>query len=266
MITSSDLISSLIAGTLFLVLFLIAEIWRRRCSPDPEHTRKFVHVGAGLIALTFPLLFGSHWIVLILAILFVGVFVLTRRLGILQSVQGVERITIGEILYPVAIYLIFLTTELSGAHGYYVFTILVLAISDTAAGLIGRRLGVGSFHISGEKKTLAGSFAFLISTVAIALLLGVEYMDTPAMGGTLLPLISVALVATLTEAVTPWGFDNVTIPVAMLGMLLLPQYLPETGAMNFILAMPWIAAVAAVLAILWKNRRTANIARQSRVR
>ena len=84
-------------AAIFLVIFGVAEGWRRFGDPPAEWTRKLVHVGGGLVSLALPWLVRSHWTVLALGALLGAVLFGTRKLGLLPSVHGVERRSEGAV-------------------------------------------------------------------------------------------------------------------------------------------------------------------------
>jgi phytol kinase len=203
---------SLLVCVLYTALFAGVEWWSRGRVIDVELTRKVVHFGAGMIALPFPWIFQSHWTVLILALPFVSLLVYAKRTKLLPSVQGVERITVGEIIYPIAICSTLLLSSLAGSRWLYVAALLTLALADALAGIIGKRYGRRIFHVNGGKKSLEGSYAFLVTAfvvVALSLLLSGKWSIEQVVLGSLLA----SLLATALEAVTPNGFDNLVVPL-----------------------------------------------------
>lgn len=207
--------SALIVASLYSLLFVAVEFWSRRSNPDVELTRKSVHIGAGVIAIGFPWLFQSHYTVLLLALLFVGVLLVTRRVGGLGSVQGVERLTIGEILYPLSIYITLFLSGLAGEVVLYLIPLLILALADAVAGLVGRKYGRRIYTMWGDQKSAEGSGAFF----AIAFLVTVAGLLVFERQGTVDALATALVVAAITtflEAVSPKGTDNLTIPLGTL--------------------------------------------------
>ncbi|MBA2671332.1 MAG: phosphatidate cytidylyltransferase, partial [Gemmatimonadetes bacterium] len=97
-----------LVGAVFLLAFGSAELWRHFGSPEPEWTRKLVHVFGGLVALALPWMVRSHWTVLVLGLVFALTLLLTRRWGLLTSVHGVTRRSEGGLYFPVAVYAMFL--------------------------------------------------------------------------------------------------------------------------------------------------------------
>ncbi len=266
MIFTSDIISAIVVGALYLVLFAAAEIWRRTGSPDVEHTRKLVHFGAGVIALAFPYLFRSHWTILLLAGIFALILIWTRRTGVLRSVQGVERSTIGEIIYPAAVYLTFLLSSIHGGIEFYVAPLLTLAISDALAGIIGKRIASPLYHFGGEAKSLAGSLAFFLPTAVITGLALNGFSAASWANPQIIPPLTVAAGLTMIEALSPRGLDNITIPVAAWYFL----YLTDTCVGNPIImaifyVAVWVPFAIGIRAVLKMRHTTASSQQSSTV-
>ena len=81
---------------------------RRALSLQPELSRKLVHVGMGLVTLSFPLLFLEAWPVWVLSISFLialaalrFVTPLRQRLG--KTLSDVGRQSLGEFYFPLAV-------------------------------------------------------------------------------------------------------------------------------------------------------------------
>ncbi|MGD0203386.1 MAG: phosphatidate cytidylyltransferase [Candidatus Bathyarchaeia archaeon] len=98
--------------------------------------------------------------------------------------------------------------------------ILPMAYGDAAASLVGEKFGKRHFRIL-AKKSLEGSvamFAFSFVSFEVSLLFFSAFYSLPLFSSVLIAL-AVAAVATVAEALTPRGFDNITVP--FLGALLL---------------------------------------------
>src|SRR5438132_3248629 len=99
-LTPEDLRGAVILSGAFLALIVIAELWRRFGHPNPEHTRKLVHLGGGVTCLFFPFLIHSPWVVLAMALPLTILFVAGGKLGFLKSLHGVARKSRGAEYYP----------------------------------------------------------------------------------------------------------------------------------------------------------------------
>jgi phytol kinase len=231
-----------VAGTagLLLVILVLAETLRRHRLASPEATRKLVHALSGLQAAAFPWLFASGWSVLLLTASYAALMALTREIGALGSVHGVRRRTAGGLYYPLAVAVMFL---LAGHRPeVYVPAMLVLALADPAAALVGRSWGLTRYHLCGGRKTLEGSLAFLACAFAcVYLSLGLLTPLGPL--ALLLWSLHVAVLATGLEALAPRGSDNLAIPLGC-GLALLPVPAgPAPLAGLFFVPLALVAAV-----------------------
>lgn len=242
MIPASDIPPALLVAALYIGLFGTFEMIGRRSSIDPELTRKGVHIGAGMIALAFPALFASHLSVLVLGAL-IGLFLFAaRRLKLLPSVHGVSRVTVGELLYPVAIYGTLLLTTLTRTPELYTVCVLLLAIGDGLAGIVGSRIESPAYRVAGGSKSLAGSLTFFI--VAVAVIAWTLAANGDASGHALLVAVVSALLITGIEAISTHGTDNVTVAIG--GWLVLSVMTARTS-MELAGDLALLVAVATLL-------------------
>ena len=85
-----ELINMSIYAGCFLALFGIAEILYHKLKVYVEITRKTVHLGTGLITLSFPLFLETHWSVLILTISFVVILSLSKLYNLVKCIYGIR--------------------------------------------------------------------------------------------------------------------------------------------------------------------------------
>jgi phytol kinase len=214
-------------------------LYRRLGAPHPELLRKLLHVGMGLTTLAFPFLFDEAWPVLVLGALSVLLLLLTRfisglKANVGQVVGGVSRFSLGEIYFPIAVailWLLYLYGEPAGASEdsspshprhllLYLVPLLLLAISDALAALVGVSYGGHKYATSEGTKSHEGSIAFFLSAflcVHIPLLL----IGDRGRPETLLIALLLALVATMFEAIAWAGLDNLVLPLVSHLLLLL---------------------------------------------
>ncbi len=207
-----ELIGAGIISVAILGLFVVAELIHRLMKVPTERTRKLTHVGAGFVVLGVPWLLDSHWTVLALSLSFFGLLALGKVTGLLGSIHRIRRRSGGAYYYPFAVYLLYLLA--AGDPFFYVLPILVMALSDTAAALVGQRFGQRSYRVMDGSRTLEGSSTFLGLTFLLCL--GAFALDGRAgWPGILLLTLVVAVVATAVEAVSVRGADNLLVPVAV---------------------------------------------------
>ncbi|MFK7765722.1 MAG: diacylglycerol/polyprenol kinase family protein [Mariniblastus sp.] len=219
----SDWSSAALIGVCFVGLIAVAELWRNQKNPPVEWTRKLVHFGGGLVCLSFPILIQSHWVVLSLAVSMGFIFVVSKKKKWLQSIHGIERKSSGSEFYPVVVYLCFVLSN--GLVWKFVICMLVLAVSDSVAALIGNKFGRLWFRVEEEHKSVAGCFAFFIVTF-VSVLGPLLLWDPLASETATLPVWHYVLTASLIgllvmciELVSLKGSDNLWVPLGTLLVL-----------------------------------------------
>ena len=93
--------------------------------------------------------------------------------------------------------------------------VLVLGYGDGLAAIIGKTVTSYSYQIGSGKKTVAGSLTMLVVTFCITAIFLV-YMNVSFWH---INALLLAIVATIVEAVSVKGTDNITVPIVVYGML-----------------------------------------------
>lgn len=193
--------------------------WR---SPDAEALRKLLHVGMGFVTLAFPWVFAATWPVLVLAVTFVvGLSVLKKSAALRRRfggvIEGVGRVSRGEIYFPLGVGLVFLCS--AGDALLFCIPVLILTLADTAAALIGRRYGRHGYAIVAGEKTVEGSVAFFAVAFLSTHIPLLVFTETGRVESLLIGL-ALGLEVTLLEAVAWDGLDNLFIPLGGFGLLI----------------------------------------------
>jgi len=213
------MIDQIIITILFFVGFCCiiygAEYLHRHYTIYPEYTRKMAHSLATLSSLIFIITIKSHWYILMLGIFFFLLLLVAKRKRLFKSIDAVDRKTEGSYLLPISIYLVFYISRSYDNNLIFILPILLLGISDPLAGLIGtyyrnriKKITLFNYHLD---KTILGSSVFFISTLIISLL--TLYFYDYELSKLLFPSILIALVTTITELLSPYGTDNLTVPL-----------------------------------------------------
>jgi phytol kinase len=201
----------------FFALLVSAEAVKRLFRVPAEWTRKLVHVLGGAASATFPWMFSTHWTVLGLGLTTFAMLALGKRLGLLGSVTGVDRRSVGELYFPISVYLLFVVARHQPV--FYLIALSVLVLSDTAAALLGVAYGRHSYTVANDRRTIEGSAAFLLVTflcVHVPLLLGTGIGRSES----LIIATQLALLVTSFEAISMRGNDNLVVPLATYYLLL----------------------------------------------
>lgn len=216
-----DFITLLFLSFLFLLLFIISETLYYRFKVKVELTRKFVHVGTGLLTLLFPLFLSNEWSVFFICSVFFVLLIGTLKYKLLQSVNAIQRESVGGLAYPVAVSVTFWAFNAVGKqYIFYYVPILILAFCDPIAALVGKNFPYKKYVIGSAHKTLSGSLAFFGSAClvyfSITIFLGMnidKYL--------IIKCLLVATTTTIAEAISGKGFDNISIPFAALLALMI---------------------------------------------
>ena len=246
---AGEVLRAAAVGTVFLLIFAAAELWKRLANPPAEWTRKAVHVGGGMVSLTLPWLFRSHWTVLALGLAFAGILLGTRRLGMLGSVHGVARHSEGGVFFPLAIYLIFLIGHEQPV--FYFISVLVLVLSDALAALVGTAYGRMTYSVEEGRRSMEGSVVFLLTTflgVHLPLLLWTG-LDPAA---SVLIALQIALLVTFLEAICVRGSDNLVIPLGT--FYFLTKMTPRTAEFIAEQLVAQLAIFGLLLLLAWRSR------------
>jgi dolichol kinase len=219
---SPSFINMIILAGAFLALFATAELLYHKFKVKAEITRKFVHLMTGLLTMFFPPMLDGHWFVMALCGSFLFILVGSMIFNLLPSINAVDRVTRGSLLYPIVVYFCFLAFLHFDQFVFYYIPILILAICDPIAALTGKRWPIGKYTIFGQSKTMLGSSMFMLSAVITCFLLLI-LVDHVAIGTALVLSLVVAFATTLLEAISHKGYDNLTIPAAAMGVLLLAK-------------------------------------------
>lgn len=204
------------------ILLAFNEINYRRNKISGEVTRKFAHFVSILAVIPMPYMFSSHWYILVLALIFFAFLLITQYNKQLKSIHGISRKSIGSYLLPLSIYVTFLIAFLLGNKFVYILPMLILAICDPMAAILGMNIKKynGRIKLFGHKynKTWLGSGAFFLMSMVISIIAlyyhrGLFDLETFWLA------ILIGFVGTLGEFFSWRGSDNLSIPLSIVIIL-----------------------------------------------
>lgn len=214
---NTPLPSLLLVGAALPLAMAALSAGRCRARLSPEGARKLLHVAMGLLTLAFPWLFASPGPVLALTALALAWFAAVRRLAPLQArfgpvLSGVARPGWGEGCFALGAGLSFWLAQ--GSVLLHCLPMAILSFADTAAALVGRRLGKSRRG----GKSLAGSAAFFCVALGCGLAGLALWAGWPPARAWPLAL-GLAGLTTLLEALGRRGLDNLLVPLGALALL-----------------------------------------------
>jgi len=213
-----DVLPFFVVSGLYMIIFLVAEILRVYGQCETETTRKFAHFSGGVISLTLSYVFTSHWTILALCASFVTVILLGKRFQLLKSIHAVERKSLGDLYYPIAIWLTFLITSGMEKPHFFLIAVCTLSISDALASLIGKSYGFKLYAVEEDRKSFEGSLFFFLSTFIIVHL-GLLLLSPIGRLESVLVALYMASIVTCFEAISLGGFDNMLVPIGTVYVL-----------------------------------------------
>ncbi len=217
---SEHLLNTIYLAGVFLVLFASAELLFHKFNVKAELTRKYVHLSTGLLTMLFPPYVQNPWLVLFLCASFLIILLTSLKFDLLKSINGVNRETRGSILFPIIVFGCFMVYYSYGQYVFYYIPILILAICDPVAALVGKRFPFGRYTFIGHTKTLSGSLGFFIVATVLSYLL-LTLVGEYSSKSSFLAAIFISFATVVAEAVSHKGYDNLTIPASAIFVLFL---------------------------------------------
>ncbi len=219
----NDYLAVLIAFVCVFTVLGVAEGLRRTFKLPVEFTRKFVHVGVGMWAWGTAALFQDKWFAIIPPASFILLNYISYRRDVFKGMESGDRSNLGTVYFPiafVALILVFFDYD----KRLFVAALMPLTWGDAFAAVIGKLKGAHKYKVIGGTRSLEGSLVMLVvSFVAVWMTILIFYHSAMI---ALIVALPVAILATLVEAVSPWGLDNLLVPASsVLGIMLMLSFL-----------------------------------------
>ena len=193
-----------------------------------ELKRKALHISVGLTALSFPLFLNAPWMIITALGLVVAWLMAVRLIPALRRHFGavlhdIRCESLGEIYFAFSIAGLMLLTQ--NEPMLFVIPMLILALADAFAAIVGKVFPIGPLAGIARGKTAAGCTAFFIVAFIVsywALVAFAELQTTHA----LMVATGLAVTTCVTEAISRRGIDNLFVP-AMAYLILLCSNIPD---------------------------------------
>ena len=202
-------LSLVFVGVIIVIGFLLSKSGRH----TPEFVRKFIHIGVSnwwfILILSFDTL-GMALVGPVLFIIMNGAAVATgfaNRLGISD-----RRRNLGLVYFPISL-LVFVLLGYTDTVPLWACGMgaLTMGYGDGLAAILGKRFG--KRKIMGDK-SVVGTMVMFVVTILVVTGFSIGYSLPGTWGaGWWLSLIVIGVVASLLEAYTPHGLDNLTVPI-----------------------------------------------------
>lgn len=180
-----------------------------------ESSRKFIHIYVGNWWIAAMIMFDSAWIASIGPISFVVINYISYKK---QLFKGMERGNqssndLGTVYYALSLVILTVITFWDKQYAYIgAIGILIMAYGDGLAAVIGKKYGKRIYQIGNVHKSLEGSMTMFLASCCVSVILIMIFttLSIPAVFGI---SIIISTGATLLEAYTPYGYDNLTVPL-----------------------------------------------------
>ncbi|NBF39720.1 MAG: hypothetical protein GVY14_04835 [Spirochaetes bacterium] len=201
---------------IFALIGLAQLLWRGGLV-DSTVSRKIVHIGV------------SHWWLMAMyfhdgvvfaavgPVVFIVLNYYSHRTRLFEAMEDeAARTNLGTIYFPVSLLLLVLLSYVGPMPAYVAgIGILTLGYGDGLASLVGRAARSPVVYLLGGRKSLAGTLTMFLASAVMAALF--TYFAHPSRGGVLaaaiVPALITAVAATVVEFATPYGVDNITVPI-----------------------------------------------------
>ena len=200
----------------------VAELLRRVAGRSLDFTRKFIHIGVGMWIVGTVFLFENCYLALVPPLAFTIINAISYLRGTIKAMETGDKSNLGTIYFPISFAVIIYC--LWGMPVPMVASMMPMTWGDAQAALVGRRYGFHRYTVFGQTRSVEGSVAMLLWSwipTSLALFVLPLLLGTPSISP-LLALIyggATSVVCTLVEALSPWGIDNLTVPLAAMLML-----------------------------------------------
>ena len=194
-----------------IILLCISELTYRLNLKSNTFNRKIIHFLIGSSASITPYIFNKSFFPIMLALIFLLINYISIKNNKLRSlkIDGID--SYGTIYFPISY--ILLTTFFWNFPSHITISMLILAISDPVASLLGKKINYNkSFNLYGDHKTYIGSSAMFISSFLISLI-STSYLFNWGFQFCFIASIFIGLSSTISESISHKGSDNLSIPI-----------------------------------------------------
>lgn len=207
----TDIIALIAVYVYVIAIFIISE---KVLKSRPEFSRKFLHIMVGNMIFAMPF-FSNPWVMIIGVTLpaSIGTFLLTEYSPIkIENSMTESGHALGLFFYS-AIWTVLLV--IFGNQLWIVaLAIVPLVYGDGFAALIGIKFGKVKFSIFGSTKSLEGSLSMFVVTTVMSVFVWMVFTsigyNMPEFN--IVNIILISAIATLCEAFSYGGIDNLTVP------------------------------------------------------
>ena len=197
-----NLVGIVISVVYIVVVFVLSKFMTKK---GEEISRKFIHIALSNIWIIYCLFIDLLWVACILPAAFIVINSLSYKFKIFKTMEREENDGFGTVYYAISILLVTIFSYLQSNPMIGTTGMLIMGYGDGFAAILGKKVKSKEY----KTKSIAGSatmfvFSLVISCV-VFYMIGIEYF--------ILKALLTAVIATLLEAVSVKGLDNITVPI-----------------------------------------------------
>lgn len=192
---------------LYAVVIAVAELLFKS-GVSSNVTRKFSHIGAGIVSATLPF-FVSLNISIAIGTLFFLLFFYSKKNNLFPGIYG-GRDDHGAAYFPLGLVI---CAILFWNINPIIFSMAVFlfSIADGVAGLVGEKYGKNEYNFMG-KKTIEGSVSFFVVSFTIIMLSTKLLVASVAVVPVFVFILLASILLSFAEGLLGKGFDNLVLP------------------------------------------------------
>ncbi len=204
----NNLLGFFISILYFLGIFFIAIKLKTK---NAEYPRLFIHIMSANWYILAQLIISDKLIALSIPALLYLFYLINNYMVLFPQISSASESSRFGFLYTylAMMLLIYFTYDSSASQLIAGVGILCLGYGDGLASAIGMKFGKHQYTIFKGSKSVEGSLTMFFSVIIVlylylTLMNGIEALDC---------ILALALLSTLTEAISPHGLDNLFIPI-----------------------------------------------------
>ena len=178
-------------------------------------SRKLIHIGVSHWWFLATYFFDRWQFAIIVPVAFILLNLASYLFRLLPAMEHEVRTkNLGTVYYPIAL-LALVLLGWAGPLPLWIagLGILVMGYGDGLASVIGEHLARRTFRIFGNSKSYLGTAVMFGASVAVVVVFMLLYGGDVAGGRVLVAALATGAVATVIELLTPFGIDNLTVPI-----------------------------------------------------
>ena len=207
----SDIVALIIVYAYVAVIFVVAE---KVLKTKPEVSRKFLHIMVGNMIFAMPF-FSDPWVMVWFLTLPITVvlFFLTEYSPIKIDNSVTESGHALGLFFYAGIWTV-LIAVFSNYLWIVALAIVPMVYGDGFAALIGQKFGRIKYKVFGGTKSLEGSLTMFVVTTVMSVFVWMVFttIGDPMPNFNLLAILGISAIATICEALSYGGIDNLTVP------------------------------------------------------